>query len=111
MVVRDKKGKPVTGLTAQDFELYEDGVRQDILTVSEPVIVASDNQARAVKTETATASLGATAALAPGDGLSFTALVFDRLSPEARALARQTALRYLGERRAANEFTGISLPT
>src|SRR6266550_4647443 len=29
-VVRDSKGKPVTNLRKEDFELLEDGVRQDI---------------------------------------------------------------------------------
>ncbi|HSS69780.1 MAG TPA: hypothetical protein VLQ46_03900, partial [Casimicrobiaceae bacterium] len=30
VVVRDKHGQPVTDLTTGDFELYEDGVLQDI---------------------------------------------------------------------------------
>ena len=33
-VVTDSAGRPVTGLTADDFELYEDGRRQDVSTVS-----------------------------------------------------------------------------
>ena len=33
-VVTDDAGRAVTGLTAGDFELYEDGKRQDISTVS-----------------------------------------------------------------------------
>jgi len=32
VVVRDRSGAVVTGLTGDDFELYEDGVRQQILT-------------------------------------------------------------------------------
>jgi len=32
VVVRDRSGAPVTGLTAGDFELFEDGVRQQILS-------------------------------------------------------------------------------
>src|SRR5438105_10636333 len=30
IVVRDKKGRPVRDLTPADFEIYEDGVRQQI---------------------------------------------------------------------------------
>src|SRR5262249_62004879 len=30
VVVRDKKGRPVKDLTASDFEIYEDGVRQQV---------------------------------------------------------------------------------
>jgi hypothetical protein len=30
VVVRDKKGAPILGLTAADFDLFEDGVRQKL---------------------------------------------------------------------------------
>ncbi|HYE73622.1 MAG TPA: hypothetical protein VEF04_09825, partial [Blastocatellia bacterium] len=30
VVVRDKKGRPVKDLSAADFEVYEDGVRQQV---------------------------------------------------------------------------------
>src|SRR5437016_8532829 len=40
VVVRDRSGKPVTGLTKDDFDLYEDGVKQTITNIYE---VRSDN--------------------------------------------------------------------
>jgi VWFA-related protein len=35
VVVRDRAGKPVTGLTKQDFEIYESGQRQEITNLYE----------------------------------------------------------------------------
>ena len=49
VVVRDKQGKPVKGLTASDFELYEEGVPQQI-TSSRMVVV--DAQASGTNTAT-----------------------------------------------------------
>ena len=33
-VVRDRQGRPITDLTLKDFEIYEDGVRQQIGALS-----------------------------------------------------------------------------
>src|SRR5688500_2027154 len=34
VVVRDQKGRPVTDLRKEDFEIYEDGVRQQLADVT-----------------------------------------------------------------------------
>ncbi len=113
LVVRDKKGKLIKDLGQQDFEVYEDGVKQDI------------NSFRFVSStvaETATPATGNTST--PGDptitrtpggvtpdssGVSAVALVFDRLSPESRLRARDAALSYLGESVKKNELVGVFL--
>ena len=102
VVVRDKKG-PVTDLTADDFEVLEDGTPQKILTFEKPVTVGPPAAAPALT--------GASAVAKPapnsGDaGLPVIALAFDRLSPEGRALARKAALQFLGDRQ-PNEFVGV----
>src|SRR5262245_39053047 len=49
VVVRDKKGRPVKDLTAPEFEIYEDGVKQQIesfrLTLRESGAKADVNRA------------------------------------------------------------------
>jgi VWFA-related protein len=105
VVVRDKKGRPVKDLSASDFEVYEDGVRQDIqsfrLVVREPKAIADtlpkpEKQSQpGVQRETSSINL--------------VALVFDRLSPNARALAHKAATDYANEFIKPDDFTGVFL--
>jgi VWFA-related protein len=90
VVVRDKKGRPVTDLRRQDFQLFEDGVLQEIADVTlvapgERPSGGSPRGGRRVADETATGSL------IPDVDSGAVALVFDRLSPEARAAACKAA--------------------
>src|SRR4051812_40894093 len=106
VVVKDKKGRPVKDLTAGDFEIEEDGVRQQIDTfrfvTRETAVVETASQptekSGSMRTETAPTNLAN-----PG----IVALVFDRLSPEARALARKAGLAYAKEDIARGDFTGV----
>ncbi|MBO0798726.1 MAG: VWA domain-containing protein, partial [Blastocatellia bacterium] len=103
IVVRDKKGKPVKDLTAADFEVYEDGIRQNIESFRLIVREAASgktNEGNARSSETIKAK---PSEYSPG----LIALVFDRLTPEARALARNAALAYAGEGLVPNDFTGV----
>src|SRR6476620_2857219 len=43
VVVRDKKGRPIKDLTVSDFEVYEDGVRQEINSFRFVSSTAGDN--------------------------------------------------------------------
>src|SRR5215213_2606745 len=102
VVVRDKGGKPVTDLTAADFQLLEDGQPQTIgsmtLVAPQPALAAGG-----LPVPPAGAPTAASAAVgAP----TFVALVFDRLSPEARALAWKAATAYLDTAR-DNDFAGV----
>jgi VWFA-related protein len=95
-VVRDNKGKPVTNLRKEDFELLEDGVRQEIgdVTVVMPGPTAEHTHAATGPGERPTS--GALSGGTPSiESPSFLAIVFDRLTPEARALAYKGALAYL----------------
>jgi VWFA-related protein len=91
-VVRDAKGNPITNLRKGDFQLFEDGVQQNIAFVT----AAGESSPEPPKARGAAASKGMapdTAGATPSlPGLSFIALVFDRLQPEARSAAYQGAL-------------------
>ena len=108
-VVRDRKGKPVTDLRKDDFELFEDGVRQDIGDVTvmgmpggsgSGDLAAAGPKRATSQPETATKPYAASP--------SFLAIVFDRLSVEARGAAYRGALAYL-ETLHENDFAAVFL--
>jgi VWFA-related protein len=105
VVVRDKRGNPVTDLTAADFELLEDNVRQEIGSVT---LVAPGTLASGAAPSTAVAPGGATPTANTVESPTFVAMAFDRLSPEGRGLAHKGALAYLETAR-DNDFAGVFL--
>jgi VWFA-related protein len=90
VVARDKKGKPVKDLAASDFEIYEDGVKQQIQSFR--IYQREAGEVASAKQEGRPAA-GATP-LNPFAGVGVIALVFDRLSPNAREMAHKAALSY-----------------
>jgi len=111
-VVRDKKGHLVKDLKVSDFELYEDGVPQTIrsfrLVQREPGTGTVSTEAVAPESTPATPRRPQdTSLLTEPDRVGVVALVFDRLSPEARAQAQKAALGYLGGGLTADDFVGV----
>ncbi|HEV7892226.1 MAG TPA: VWA domain-containing protein [Pyrinomonadaceae bacterium] len=104
VVVRDKRGRVVKDLGASDFEVYEDGVAQQLNSfrlvtrgggggVATP---ASNDSASTPKNQPAPAVNPKS--MVDGDtGLTAVAIVFDRLTPDGRARARSAALSYVDE--------------
>lgn len=97
VIVRDRRGNLVTDLTADDFDLYEDRVRQTIGSFS----VANRGAGIALTARRKDAPTLLSTGPAGGDDAEVldddsrsgvVALVFDRLSPESRVLAQQAAL-------------------
>lgn len=97
LVVRDKKGAILRGLDAASFEVYEDGVRQDIdgLEFVETRPEGASDPSEAPAGSNAGARTPAVVAIA-----------FDRLSPGGRRFAHQAVLDYLGR---ANPGTWVGL--
>lgn len=103
VVVKDKRGRPVKDLKATDFEVFEDGTRQQIQSfrfVTREEATASGSKSGGAPTTATTIPTGPST---PG----IIALVFDRLSPEARHLARRAGLSYAQGGMAAGDFTGV----
>ena len=111
-VVKDKKGALVNDLKASDFEVFEDGVKQEVrsfrLVTRERR--ASEGEKAAPGGETAPAQPTVTRRPTTPAGarpLGAVALVFDRLSPEARVRARDAALSYVGTETRPEDFVGV----
>jgi VWFA-related protein len=109
-VVRDSNGKPVTNLGEKDFELLEDGIQQEIgdVTVVMPGSTEPPNAAAVAAHDVLISGTRSGRSPAPPAGPSFLAIVFDRLTPEARALAYKGAVTYLDTMH-ANDYAGIFL--
>lgn len=115
VTVVDKNGVPVTDLRPEDFDLSEDGVRQQIASVT--LVRAGTRQAQgaavsrpvAATVEPAT-PVGASSPVAETLAMpSVTAILFDRLSPEVRPLAGRAALAYVATSVPARDYAGIFL--
>lgn len=110
IVVKDKKGRPIKDLSASDFEVLEDGVNQKIESFRfvnrdgrpaeerNTTPATNENRSQSVVTNTEPPTR-----TTPG----VTALVFDRLSSEARSLAKKAGIAYAQEGMAGGDFTGV----
>ncbi|HEU4925844.1 MAG TPA: VWA domain-containing protein [Vicinamibacterales bacterium] len=98
VVVRDRRGRPVLDLRADDFEVLEDAVRQ---TIGSFAVVQRGGGlgikvGRRVDAPTTTVTGGTeTAADPPSLEQPTVAIVFDALKPEALELAQKAALSYV----------------
>ena len=107
VVIRDTRGNPVTDLRREDFRLLEDGVQQEI---SDSVVVMPGSRPSALPAVTSSSTAWAATASggekAKPPGENFLAIVFDRLSEDARPLAYKGALSYLDTFH-ENDFVGV----
>jgi len=119
VTVVDGKGNAVLDLAPEDFDVSEDGARQQIVSVTlvqrgvvRPLAAAaaSDQTASPLTGAPATASAPAAAsASATAAAPSVTAILFDRLSPESRPLAHRAALAYVSTLEPPHDYAGVFL--
>jgi VWFA-related protein len=121
-VVRDKKGRLIRDLGASDFEIYEDGVRQEISSFkfisnsttekdpdSDNVGNEQSKQANQQGLRNDSQPTKSARDKSEPQNVSAIALVFDRLTPEARARATQAALNFMQESTNKEELYGVFL--
>ena len=107
VVVRDRRGQPVRDLSVDDFEVFEDGVRQTIGAFTR-VFDGHPSTPAALPLPSGGATPGGIGSPAPvSSGPGVTALVFHGLSPEGRRLALQAAQSYLGTKEEMANYVGI----
>ena len=117
VVVKDKRGRAVTDLAAADFEVFEDGMKQPVESfrlitrnsAGEPGKANSAAPERASAPTSATPAPSAKPASTSNSdvGVSVVALVFDRLSQDARKRAHDAAMSYVGGGSTLNSFVGV----
>ena len=107
IVVKDKKGRPIKDLKASDFEVLEDGTAQKVESFRFVTREVGMSSAEVKETKTNAGETVTPPTPAKRSTLAVTALVFDRLSPEARSLARKAGLAYAQEGMANGGFTGV----
>ena len=107
VIVKDKKGRPIRDLKATDFEILEDGVPQKVESFRFVTRVAGPAEITEKKDDKSPDVVTTAPAPPKRSAPTVTALVFDRLSPEARSLARKAGLAYAQEGMASGGFTGV----
>ncbi len=98
VVVRDRRGRPVTDLVAADFELAEDGIRQTLdsfTRVSRGGIGVGVAWKSPDHVIVPPSTADPEAAAGPSPEAVTTALVFDHLSADALGLAQRATLGYV----------------
>ena len=101
VVVRDTRGQPVTGLTREDFEVFEGRSRQTITVFEGPATHVVEG-GRLAPGPAAATSVGGVGATPP----RVVALVFEQLGPAARDLA-SSAARRLVEALGREDFAAV----
>lgn len=109
VVVRDKKGNPVSGLTAADFQVFEDGLPQKIISCDAAGLLTPAAQPLQ-PAQVAQSAPGQPAppppAAQPEVGQTVVALVFDWLSEQSRAEAYKAA-RTLVDDMKPGDYAGV----
>src|SRR5262249_14831178 len=98
IVARDKKGRPITDLKADEIEVYEDGVKQQINSFRK---VENTDLTESASNNASNNAAGAAQGGEPANAvdplrqINLVTMVFERLNNEGRLLARGAAREFL----------------
>jgi VWFA-related protein len=115
VTVVDRKGQPVLDLRPDEFELSEEGKRQQITSVSLVHGGVSRDAAGTAVAATQAPPVSAPAAdparadAVADDTPSVTAIIFDRLTNEMRPLAHRAARAHVASMSPPRDYTGVFL--
>jgi VWFA-related protein len=109
LVVRDKKGRPITDLKEDDIEIIEDGVKQQIISFRQFNRAESTTSNNIETTTGAMPKEAAPKSVAPDPTrqVNLVTMIFERLNNESRMLARQAAMEFLKNELAPNVYITI----
>jgi VWFA-related protein len=100
VTVKDKKGNYVNDLKAEDFAVFENGIRQKVEFFNPPLVRGASLEADGAARETAQPDAAETRARAPGAlGGNVISLVLDGLTTDAANMkhVREGAIKYIRE--------------
>ncbi len=105
MVVRDKKGKIVKTLQPGDVEVYEDGVRQQVLSFR--LVTGREAQPAAATPAGSGAAAKAKSASLPLRSLNVVCVVFQNVNPAKEKWAVDAAREFIGSDLPADTWVGV----
>lgn len=104
LIARDKKGRPVRDLKAEEIEVYEDGVRQALVSFR---LIESGGESGDSPAEAAKAKERAGNEIDPSRPVNLVTMVFDNLDANGRRLARDAALDFISNGMRANVMAAV----
>lgn len=112
VVAKDKKGRIIRDLKPGDIEIYEDGVKQQVdtfrlMTRNSPAANVEETKPGNKAADASVKSEPAKVSRDVETSISAVAIVFDRLSPDARKRAHDAAMSYVGENPIQESYIGV----